>query len=74
MVLSKAGVKAACVDLLGLPQADSLSKDETQEGRRGRQCQNTGGRFSMTSFIILDPALPETVIYSVDEFLGCVFI
>ena len=32
MVLSKAGVKAASVDLLGLPQADSLSKDETQEG------------------------------------------
>lgn len=73
MVLS-VGVKVASMILLGLPQADSLSKDETQEGRRGGECQNTEGRFSMASFTTLDPALPETVIYSVDEFWGWVFI
>lgn len=55
-VVLSVGVKVASLDLVGLPQADSLSKAEAQEGRWGRQGQNTGDRLSMTSFIILGPA------------------
>lgn len=41
-VVLSVGVKVASLDLVGLPQADSLSKTEAQEGRWGRQGQNTG--------------------------------
>lgn len=65
------GIKDASVNLLGLPQADNLSKGDTWEGPwggRAKRERERGQRFSMTSWGWIQPYLkpsPPTIGFSV---------
>lgn len=56
------GIKDANVNLLGLPQADNLSKGDTWEGPWGGRAKRERERTEILHDIMgMDPALPETI-------------